>query len=98
LRGNRVKELPSWIANCRALREIDLAANPISTLPDFLADLPELRELRVEDTKVRSLPASFARLREIEQIFLPSGAALPSAPRLKAAVKAAQKLQEEMDR
>jgi hypothetical protein len=98
LRGNRVKELPSWIANCRGLREIDLASNPISKLPDFLGDLPDLQELRLEDTRVRSLPASFAKLKKIQRLWLSPGVAVPSGPRLKAAVQSAREFQEAIDR
>jgi hypothetical protein len=87
LRGNRIRELPRWLAGLAgSLRELDLAQNPISELPPWIGDFVHLTTLRLEDTGIRKLPASVAKLRKLEQVKLPKGVNAAGFPTLAKAV------------
>ncbi|GAA5872076.1 hypothetical protein JCM1840_006312 [Sporobolomyces johnsonii] len=68
----RLTEIPSAIASCPFLEELDLHGNPLATgtLPSFLGNLPSLQVLIADACSLHTLPSSLAQLTRLHTLTL----------------------------
>ncbi|BGP24142.1 hypothetical protein JCM10295v2_003049 [Rhodotorula toruloides] len=67
-----LSEIPSAIASCCFLRELDVSGNSfaMSTLPSFLGTLPALNVLLADECNLASLPDSLSQLTRLHTLSL----------------------------
>lgn len=70
LSGNPIKELPSFLHECRQLKDLNMARTNLMALPENIGDLCHLLSLDLKDTMINKLPESFRNLRVIIMCIL----------------------------
>lgn len=62
LSGNKLKGIPSSIANFANLVTLNLATNEIQKIPFFIQQMKQLRHLNLSHNQLKSLPCTFKKL------------------------------------
>lgn len=66
--NNLLLDLPSSLARCHALEELNVSENPVLTLPSWMGELTNLRMVMADGCGLKTLPAELAKARMLHTI------------------------------
>ena len=79
LAGNRNRELPASLGDCKYLEELSVPGNRLESLPETIGGAYMLRVIDVHGNRIARLPDSIARLKSLEELSA-QGNCLTSIP------------------
>ncbi len=67
---NKIRKLPDWIGELKALERLNLSGNQLSSIPESIGDLEKLTGLYISFNWITELPESLGRLRNLQGLYM----------------------------
>lgn len=65
-----LKEIPSWVFDCKDLKQLTLIGNSFTALPPSIGKLKKLNALLVENTPLKELPEELVKCKKFKSLLL----------------------------